>query len=187
MSSAEERISQFVRNLPSDLNTIPSGKQRLSRRQHHRANSSHAIHPEDVNVKHGKHRHSASVALSDAPRPSAHENGIHPDLISAFHPSIPETGRRRSIPDVQDQEQLFEIQSNLKLHIGTETTLILSQFLDMMSKIAPHITPHDASNIFNQMDASNHGQIISSLLLHDEFLARIILVCCYSVYIFYIM
>ena len=119
---------------------------------------------------HGKHRHSVSLALSDTPKPSARNSGVHPDLLSK------QTGARRSIPDIHDQEQLFEIQSNLKLHIGTESTLILSQFLDIMSKIAPHITPHDASTMFDQMDASNLGQIASSLLLHDGFLPRIILV-----------
>eukprot|EP00486_Rosalina_sp_Unknown_P005157 CAMPEP_0201571142 /NCGR_PEP_ID=MMETSP0190_2-20130828/13763_1 /ASSEMBLY_ACC=CAM_ASM_000263 /TAXON_ID=37353 /ORGANISM="Rosalina sp." /LENGTH=709 /DNA_ID=CAMNT_0047995465 /DNA_START=518 /DNA_END=2647 /DNA_ORIENTATION=- len=67
------------------------------------------------------------------------------------------------------------IQTNLKKWIGSEEYLILSQFIDLMDKIAGHVSTQQATEMFNQMDPSNNGQIPTSLLLHDEWLPRMIL------------
>eukprot|EP01084_Bolivina_argentea_P091657 164968_1 len=76
----------------------------------------------------------------------------------------------------KEQEDLITIQTNLRKWIGSHHQyLILSQFLDLMQKIAPHISTHQATNMFNQMDPSSNGQIPTDLLLHDEFLPRMIL------------
>ena len=76
----------------------------------------------------------------------------------------------------KEQEDLISIQTNLKKWIGSEEYLILSQFLDLMDKIAGHVSTQQATEMFDQMDPSNNGQIPTSLLLHDEFLPRMILV-----------
>eukprot|EP01083_Nonionella_stella_P176143 615553_1 len=75
----------------------------------------------------------------------------------------------------KEQEDLISIQTNLRKWIGQHQNPILSQFLDLMKKIAPHISTQQATNMFNQMDPSNNGQIPTALLLHDEFLPRMIL------------
>ena len=77
----------------------------------------------------------------------------------------------------KEQQNLISIQTNLKKWIGSEEYLILSQFIDLMDKIAGHVSTQQATEMFNQMDPSNNGQIPTSLLLHDEFLPRMILVC----------
>jgi len=75
----------------------------------------------------------------------------------------------------REREELLSIQANLTKRIGQEQYLILSQFIDLMDKLAPHITAQQATEMFDQMDPSNNGQIATSLLLHDEFLPRLIL------------
>ena len=83
----------------------------------------------------------------------------------------------------KEQQDLISIQKKLTKWIGSEEYLILSQFLDLMDKIAPHVSTQAATEMFDQMDPSNNGQIPTSLLLHDEFLPRMILVCYFYIII----
>jgi len=178
-SSESPRISVFVSNLPSDLNTQKNSKRPSSRSHHHRAlsNPFASPHAEDnSNESHSKglrHRKSASMAFSDiveaTPKPGPLSSGNTPDGMTITPAAT------RSMGNVRDQERLFTLQSELKQCIGSDSTLILSQFLDIMTKIAPHIPSDAAINMFNQMDASNDGQIPSSLLLINGFLPRLIL------------
>merc|ERR1712228_1111489 len=56
--------------------------------------------------------------------------------------------------------EVVQIQSQLKREIGTETKyLILSQFIELMERIAPHITTHDATEMFNRVDCKKEGKI----------------------------
>ena len=76
----------------------------------------------------------------------------------------------------KEQEELMSIQINLKKWIGNQQSLILPKFLDLMEKIAPHVSTEESTEMFNKMDPFNNGQIKTNILLHDEFLPRMILV-----------
>ena len=164
-SPESQRVSVFVANLPMDLNTQP--RRPSPHPQHHRAISDIGGHGvSHSSESHRKHRKSNSAA-SITPKPSAMNSVAISDIIATSP---------RTRTNVEDQERLFTLQSNLKHYIGDDVTLILSQFLDLMDNIAPHIPAHEAINMFNQMDAANDGQIPTSLLLHNGFLPRLILV-----------
>ncbi len=76
----------------------------------------------------------------------------------------------------KDQEDLISIQSRLRKWIGSDKFVTLDKFIDLMDTIAPHVSVPQSTNMFNQMDPSNNGQIETALLLHDEFLPHMILV-----------
>eukprot|EP01083_Nonionella_stella_P288421 981486_1 len=75
----------------------------------------------------------------------------------------------------KEQQDLISIQTRLCKWIGSEKFVTLDKFIDLMDTIASHVSVQQATDMFNQMDPSNNGQIQTSLLLHDEFLPRMIL------------
>lgn len=87
--------------------------------------------------------------------------------------------------DKKDHIEIIQIQSKLKKWIANQCNnspkLILTQFIELMKYIAPTISTKMATDIFNQVDINNNGQVSTKLLLSDEFLPRQILVChiCY--------
>jgi len=122
---------------------------------------------------------------------TAYQNRPHHGMLSATKPkhrksSIFGSGSGRRPPgitdlhlsaltDSSDPERLFTIDSELRKRIGSEPSLILSQFIDIMKEIAPRFPVHAVRKMFDELDTANDGVIPSSFLIHGMFLPRLIM------------
>lgn len=80
-----------------------------------------------------------------------------------------------------ESSELNQIQVKLKQWIGNEEFVTLDQFIELMLKIATGVSTEKATEIFNQIDQWNDGQIESKVLIHNNFLPQMILVLTASI------
>eukprot|EP01084_Bolivina_argentea_P065709 119772_1 len=93
------------------------------------------------------------------------------DMLQFDRQQMPILNRNKN----NQTNEILKIQASLKKWIGTQQHLILSQFIDLMTFIQPHVTAKDATEIFDRIDKFHNGQISCKFLLQNEFLTRIIL------------
>ena len=107
------------------------------------------------------------------PRFNANPNIASYEYMSESEDSFKED---HELGDDPQSSELQQIQTKLKQWIGNDEFVILDQFIELMLKIAPGVSADKATEIFNQIDQWNDGQIESKVLIHNNFLPEMILV-----------
>lgn len=154
----KSKIGQDNENYDSNKNKL-SLRPKISNRKHQKSASI-----SDIANKLGFHRKGSNDSIDEDTKTNEH----------SYSHSI-NMQRNLIRYNKKEQQDLITIQTNLKKWIGSVEFVILPDFLELMEKIAGHVSTQQATEMFNQMDPSNNGQIATSLLLHDEFLPRMIL------------
>jgi len=97
------------------------------------------------------------------------------EYMSESDESYPDPEKTAPTEMSPETSQLTQIQAKLKQLIGSETHLILDDFIDLMQKIAPNVSTTRATEMFNHIDQWNDGQVETKVLCTNEFLPRMIL------------
>lgn len=83
-------------------------------------------------------------------------------------------------PLAVDTEELNSIQKQLNKWLSNyEEKVTEDQFLQLLKKIAPFVSEKDVKELFHQFDFQQSGSVNKQVLLQNNYLAHLILVCVY--------